>query len=358
MAQGKSVLISGASFAGLATAYWMRRLGYDVTVVEAAPALKRGGTPVNIKDATVDVVRRMGLFEQIESHRIVKTLTEFSGPEHVEARFRDEKDGEGMPGDVDYEIERDVLLRLMYDTVEGHVEFVFNDGIRSVREDDAGVPVSFERGSERRFDLVFGCDGIHSNVRSLWFGPEKDYAHFLGAYGAVTIVDRLLLPEGTSNMYGEDGRFVSVNTYNGKTDIILLFASEDELDVDWRDKDSQRSIVLDRFATMGGPITALLAEVERAENFYFGPITQILMPAWTKGRVALVGDAGYCASPAAGKGGSLALDGAAASADALEQYGGDYAAAFAAYDAGFRPYLEDVQAGAVGFCRQVLGAGG
>ena len=43
---GSTCLISGASFAGLATAWWMNRLGYAVTVVEVAKALRKGGTPV------------------------------------------------------------------------------------------------------------------------------------------------------------------------------------------------------------------------------------------------------------------------------------------------------------------------
>ena len=62
----------------------------------------------------------------------------------------------------------------------------------------------------------------------------------------------------------------------------------------------------------------MLREMAGSNNFYFDKLCQIKMPSWTKGRVALVGDAGYCASPAAGKGGSSAIDGAAALADAVE----------------------------------------
>jgi 2-polyprenyl-6-methoxyphenol hydroxylase-like FAD-dependent oxidoreductase len=71
------------------------------------------------------------------------------------------------------------------------------------------------------------------------------------------------------------------------------------------------------------------------------------MPSWTKGRVALVGDAGYCASPAAGMGGSLAIDGAAALADAFQRHNGNFELAFRDYDRDFRPFIEQVQAEAV-----------
>lgn len=78
------------------------------------------------------------------------------------------------------------------------------------------------------------------------------------------------------------------------------------------------------------------------------------MPSWTKGRVALVGDAGYCASPAAGMGGSLAIDGAGALADAMQKYNGNFELAFQDYNKDFRPFIEEVQANAVKFGLKML----
>ncbi|RZJ43719.1 MAG: hypothetical protein EOO19_12690, partial [Chryseobacterium sp.] len=56
-------------------------------------------------------------------------------------------------------------------------------------------------------------------------------------------------------------------------------------------------------------------------------INQIRMPCWSRGRVTLVGDAGYCVSPLAGFGGSMAIIGAGRLADALERYPDDHGAA-------------------------------
>ena len=78
------------------------------------------------------------------------------------------------------------------------------------------------------------------------------------------------------------------------------------------------------------------------------------MPSWTKGRIALVGDAGYCASPAAGRGGSLAIDGAAALADAFQKYPRNFELAFSEYNKRFRPFIEKVQAGAVNVGLEML----
>ena len=78
------------------------------------------------------------------------------------------------------------------------------------------------------------------------------------------------------------------------------------------------------------------------------------MPSWINGRVALVGDAGYCASPAAGMGGSLAMIGAAALADAFEEANGDFKAAFGIYDERLRPYVKSIQERAVQFATKTF----
>ena len=68
------------------------------------------------------------------------------------------------------------------------------------------------------------------------------------------------------------------------------------------------------------------------------------MRSWWKGRVVLIGDAAYCPSPAAGQGGSLAMQGAAAVADALLKHNGNHELAFPEYDRNLRPSIEDIQA--------------
>ncbi|CAN7441621.1 FAD-dependent monooxygenase [Paenibacillus sp. LjRoot56] len=89
--------------------------------------------------------------------------------------------------------------------------------------------------------------------------------------------------------------------------------------------------------------------MKNSKTFYFDKLCQMKMPTWSKGRVALVGDAGYCASPAAGMGGSLAIDGAAALADAFQKCHGNFELAFQECNKSFRPFIEDVQASAAKF---------
>jgi 2-polyprenyl-6-methoxyphenol hydroxylase-like FAD-dependent oxidoreductase len=111
---------------------------------------------------------------------------------------------------------------------------------------------------------------------------------------------------------------------------------------------------LEQFAGTGWRTPELLAEVQRSKTFYFDKLCQMKMPSWTKGRVALVGDAGYCASPAAGRGGSLAIDGAAALADAFQKFPGDFEQAFQEYNSSFRPFVVEIQAAVVDLGLEML----
>jgi 2-polyprenyl-6-methoxyphenol hydroxylase-like FAD-dependent oxidoreductase len=341
----KKVLVSGASFAGLATAYWMNKLGYDVTVVEISKDLKKGGTPVNIGDDAAAIVKRMGLFEQIQANRLKMKSAELKNTDDVTEGPLQFPPGTTIP-EVDWEIERDTLLDLMFDAVKDEVKFVFKNSIEALDETENDVRVSFRDGSQQSFALIFGCDGVHSRVRKLRFGDENKYTHFLGQYFSITIIEELLIEENTTQIYNEPGKFVMLNAYNNKTDIVLCFAFENEIPYDYRDEAQQRKIISEQFSGHGWRIPELLEKVDNSTSFYFDKVCQIKMTSWTSGRVALVGDAGYCASPAAGMGGSLAIIGAAALADAFQKHPANVDLAFREYNESFHPYVEAVQAGA------------
>ena len=206
------------------------------------------------------------------------------------------------------------------------------------------IQVTFKNGPQQAFDLVLGCDGLHSGVRKIWFGEEAAYTHFLKAYFSITIVKKLLIKEKTMQMYNVPDKAVTLNAYNNKTDIIFCFFSEKEIPYHYRDEAQQRKIILEQFEGQSWRTAALLEELQQADNFYFDKFCQVKMPAWTKGRVALVGDAGYCASPAAGMGASLSVIGAATLADALEKHRGNFECAFQDYNQHLRPFIEKVQA--------------
>ena len=162
------------------------------------------------------------------------------------------------------------------------------------------------------------------------------------------------MPEFSTQMYSEAGKTVMLNAYNGKTDICLAYYSEEEIPYDFRNEQQQRSMIYDQFKDSGWRTAELLQEVQNSKTFYFDKLCQMKMASWTKGKVALVGDAGYCASPAAGRGGSLAIDGAAALANAFQKYPNDVDMAFREYNASFRPFVEELQANVIEFGLDIL----
>ncbi|TSJ38861.1 FAD-binding monooxygenase [Mucilaginibacter corticis] len=340
----KNILISGASIAGLSTAYWMNKLGYRVTVVEIAGQLRTAGAAVDIKESAVDAVKRMGIFEQLIANRLNVEMIAFKNADDTTAGSISLNDGSNELPDDEIEIERDKFMGIVYDGLKNDVEFMFNNSITALNETADHIQATFKDGQQRAFDLVIGCDGLHSGVRKIWFGHEAEYVHFLGAYFSLTIVNKLLVKQKTMHLYGEPDKAIMLNAYQNKTDIIFCFNSDKEIDYDYRDTDQQRKIIAEQFTGLKWRTTELLEEVEHSGNFYFDKFCQVKMPAWTKGRVALVGDAGYCASPAAGMGASLSVIGATALADALQKHNGDLEPAFRDYNNTLRPFIEKVQA--------------
>jgi 2-polyprenyl-6-methoxyphenol hydroxylase-like FAD-dependent oxidoreductase len=343
------VLISGASFAGLTAAFWMRKLGYRVTVVETGSSLKKGGTPVDIRDDTIAIVERMGILDAIRDKSLPPRLIEFTNLDGgIDARIEPEPPEEG--GTVDgYEIPRDDLLAILFAALEADVEVLFENSISTLTDIPNGIRASFRDGTEGDFAIVLGCDGNHSTVRKLRFGPETEYSHFLHNYFTVAIVDERLIAQDTTRILSTPGRTLMLNAYENKTDISVSFHADEEIPYDYHDEQQQKDIVRARFADAGAQFTELIEKAGGADNFYFDKLSQTTMPHWTSGRVALVGDAGYCASPAAGMGGSLAIIGATALFDAFETAGGDIDAAFAEYESSLRPVVEQIQAAAVDF---------
>jgi len=347
----KEALIAGASIAGLVTAYWLGKAGYRVTVVEQAPALRLRGAAVNLEGAALDVAKRMGLLAQLQANSLQLERWEFKNAADETVGLLDLSSGEPQAGEPaepeQIEIVREQLLPLLRGALDQDVTFLFSNRLVALHETPAALHATFADGTQRAFDLVFGCDGLHSGVRRLWFGPEADYAHFLQHYFSLTIVPKSLVPPNTAQLYNIPGKVIMLNAYKQKTDICFCFFSEMEILYDYRDTAQQQALIAHAFVGQGWRTDELLAEVARAPTAYFDQFCQIKMPSWTKGRVALVGDAGYCASPGAGMGGSLAMIGGATVAEALAAHNGEVEAAFAAYNRQLRPLVEEVQAQAL-----------
>jgi 2-polyprenyl-6-methoxyphenol hydroxylase-like FAD-dependent oxidoreductase len=247
-----------------------------------------------------------------------------------------------MSGDV--EIFRGDLAHILYEHSKDTVEYVFGDSIATLTEDDRGVDVTFERAAPRRFDLVVAADGLHSPTRRLVFGDESRYLRFLDHYVAGFGIPNHLGLDRTGRLYSDPGRAVSVSNYDGDPDragALLVFRSG-PLDHDRRDVDQQKRILAERFAGMGWEAPRVLKALEDADDLYFDAIAQIHVDRLTKGRVVLLGDAGYGATMG-GMGTGVAVVGAYVLAGELALAGGDHRTAFAAYEAQIGDFAKGCQ---------------
>ncbi|MDS0139048.1 MULTISPECIES: FAD-dependent monooxygenase [unclassified Amycolatopsis] len=338
----KHILISGAGVAGPALAWWLHHHGFQATVVERAPSLREGGYKVDIRGVAVDVVRRMGLLERVHA-----ASTDMRGAAFVNKRGKQiatlDADTFGFRHGDDTEILRGDLARILHDATRSHTEYLFGDWITGLDQGPHGVEVTFAHGEPRRFDLVVGADGLHSGVRALAFGPEEDYLRRFDAYISISTVPNTFELDRWELLHSAaPGKMVNVYSTARAHDAKAAFwFTAPPLPYDRRDVDGQKDLVADRFAGLGWEIPDLLSAMREADDFYFDPVCQVVMDRLSAGRVTLLGDAGYCPSPASGQGTSLALAGAYVLAGELAS---NYSEALPRYEALMRPFIEKNQA--------------
>ncbi|MFC8506804.1 FAD-dependent monooxygenase [Streptomyces sp. NPDC057411] len=339
------ILICGAGIAGPALAYWLRRRGFAVTVVERAPAPRPGGQTVDLRGAGRTVIERMGLMDRVRAQAVDQkglALVDASG--RITARLpADSFGGEGIVSEI--EILRGDLARILYEHTLPEVEYLFDDTLTGIAQDADGVAVTFERAEPRRFALVVGADGPHSVVRALAFGPEHDFVRPLGLYTTwFTATDDLDLG-GWYLMHNAPGGLVASarpGRVPGEIKAGLSFRSA-PLAYDRRDLAAQRELVARRFEGVGWETPRLLRAMRSAPDFFLDSLGQVRLDSWSRGRVALLGDAAYCASPLTGLGTSLSLVGAYVLAGELAAARRDHRAALDRYDEVMRPYVHQAQ---------------
>ncbi|KAB2331579.1 FAD-dependent oxidoreductase [Cytobacillus depressus] len=344
MKQTMRVLISGASIAGPALAYWLRRHGFDVTVIERAPSLRPGGYGVDIRGAAIKVLRRMGILDQVRAADTRMTGVYFVNSKgKIEGQIS-EASIANQQG-LDIEIMRDDLSNILYDLTKDTVQYIWGDSITSIHETEASTEVQFIHGKPQTFDLVIGADGLHSNVRTLIFGDDAQFKRTLGCYISIFTLGNYLNLDHQQLLYSMPGKTVGMYSAYDNTEAkgMLLFQSE-ALKYDRYDTESQKKLVENAFVGCTDWETShLLKSLKEATDFYFDEVCQIHMPTWSKGRITLVGDAGYGPSPLSGQGSSLALVGAYVLAGELKAAHGDYARAFVAYEQEMRKFVEKNQ---------------
>jgi 2-polyprenyl-6-methoxyphenol hydroxylase-like FAD-dependent oxidoreductase len=343
----KTVLISGASVAGPTLAYWLKRNGFVPTIVERAPAPRPGGQAIDVRGKALLVIERMGLLEKAKALRTQMKGVSLQDEFGKEVWRSEEKTFSGGRFDNDdVELLRDDLSNLLLGTVLD-CEIIYGDSVTDLVDGPDGVAVKFQNVAPRTFDLVLAADGVHSKVRRLVFGPEEPLLKPLGMGLGIFSTDNYLGLKDWQIAFRDEERGFGYLLYpvHDNTELRINIGFGAGLAEDrYGDIEAQKALVAEKSAGWGWEVPNFIGRMWKSSDFYFGALAQTVMESWSKGRVALVGDAGYCPSPFSGQGTSLALVGAYVLAEELGKSPDDHRRAFTTYEARIRPYVLKNQA--------------
>jgi len=336
----KRILICGAGIAGPACAWWLGRYGYSVVVVEKAPTFRDGGQNVDVKGAGQQVIRLMGLAEQIEASN-----TQECGQKWLDA------DGKvvavfpkGAFGSLtsDFEILRGDFARILFEATRDTAEYRFGLSVIGLEEQFDGVRVTFNDGSSEAFALVICADGMSSSTRSLVLAQETRM-RYLGAYMAFFKIPRR--PEDdpwACSVNGIGGTMINLRPGGPTETTVLVTFPSDKPEPQTHSARSRRDVLRSALAGRGTLADRIIGELDAVQDFYFGPMSQVQASAWSKGRLVLLGDAAHSPTPFTGKGTALALVGAYLLAGEIKSRS-NHTDAFQAYEHLLRPYAEQAQ---------------
>ncbi|MBB3881013.1 FAD-dependent monooxygenase [Sphingomonas pseudosanguinis] len=336
------VLITGASIAGNTLAWWLGRAGWDVTVVERAPAFRDGGQNVDVRGVGRQVLREMGLEEAALAAGTGEEGTAWVDARgRIAAQFLTAELGKDGPT-AEMEILRGDLARLLHDAAKGHATYRYGDHVIAIDQNGEGAVVSFASGASERFDLVLIAEGVGAATRELIF-PGENRPRWMNMTMAYFTIPRVADDDRLWRWYhAPGGRSISLRPdRHGTTRVMLGVQKPPEGEQDWG-RDRQKAWLRETFVDAGWQASRVLAGMAETSDFYFDVLRQVRMPRWSNGRVALCGDAAWCVTPLGGIGATLAVTGARVLAGELSR-SADQATALAAYERAMRPMVDKAQ---------------
>jgi 2-polyprenyl-6-methoxyphenol hydroxylase-like FAD-dependent oxidoreductase len=343
----KTVLISGAGIAGPTLAFWLCKVGFEPTLVERAPALRTSGYVIDFWGLGFDIAERMGLASEIDRvgyHMREMRIVDRRGERVAGFGTRVFRE---LTGGRFVTLGRSDLSRLIFERIKGTTEVLFDDEIVELQEHAGHVQVQLRHSGDRRFDLVIGADGLHSKVRSLVFGPQQQFEKHLG-YFVAAFEARGYRPRDADVyvIYSKPGLMLGRAALNDDRTLFLFVFAADTAVATTLDPPAQKALLRRVFGDEAWELPDILGALDRTEELYFDRVSQIRMDRWSRGRVALTGDAAFCVSLMAGQGAAIAMTAAYVLAGELAAANGHHQEAFAKYEARLRAYVGSKQQGA------------
>lgn len=351
----KNILISGAGIAGLTLAYWLKKYGFNPTVVEQSPKLREGGYAIDFWGAGFEVAEKMGIVPALNDADLGISEVAFVDENSKRKGAMNYLQLKKLMNHHAFTLLRSDLSRSIYDVLDKDIEFIFGDTIKAIEQHEESVNVVFNSNNARSFDLVLGADGLHSSVRKLAFGEETQFEKYYGYYTSSYSINARVAGDRAFQLYNIPCKQAALySTTENKMAAFFIFTAGQKLVYDHHDVERQKEILREEFKGAGWKCAELLAALDAAPDFYFDVVSQIQMSHWSEGRVSLVGDAGYCPSLLSGQGSTLAMVGAYILAGELKAAQGNYKTAFENYENVFKPFIERKQKVAQTFAKSLV----
>ncbi len=339
MNHNRKILVIGASIAGPMVCYWLKKYGFNPTLIERSEQLRTGGYAIDVRGIAAEIVKKMGIYDDIYAKRTSILSKRYVG---ADGQTLSEEYGEksSFREGNDVEIVRGELVNILLQ-VASDVPCHFHKEIISLTQKDQYVEVTFKDGHIERYDLVIAADGLHSSTRGMTFS-EKDYQLFnLGSYISIFRIPNYLHLNRIEVLFGKDQKFIGMHSDKDPDRALVCFAFRAKKALSGiANERGQKKCLRDVFYDLGWESNKILDLMNDSDDFYFDAIAQVKMNSWTKGRVALLGDAGYCASPLSGQGTNSAIVGAYILAGELKSAEGNYSVAFKHYNELMRPFVD------------------
>jgi 2-polyprenyl-6-methoxyphenol hydroxylase-like FAD-dependent oxidoreductase len=340
--ENKKVIISGAGIAGLTLAYWLDQYGFSPVVIEKRPDLSDEGYMIDFLGPGFDVAEKMGLMGPLRLRAYQQNQMVLVDQHGREMAALDFKRIRKYLDNRYINLTRGDLETVLYESICDQVPVLFQTQIQQIVEQPDHVQVTLSNGDVQEAGMLIGADGIHSHIRSLYWGEDGQFEHFLGYYIACAVFENFLQRKDTFYSYLAPKTQAAVYSIHDNQ-LATLFAVKSELR-DTKSHLAQQEILKEAFGRQGWLVPQLLESTLQSDHLYFDSVSQVEVDPWYKGRVALVGDACQCLTLLAGQGASMAMYGAYILASALRDAQGDYKQAFPTYQEKMRPLIEKEQA--------------
>lgn len=237
----KNILISGAGIAGTTLAFWLKKFGFNPTIIESSPALREGGYVIDFIGAGFDVAERMGIISELKEVDINFSKLVFVDRNNKEKGSMNYQKIKKFLNDRAFTLLRSDLAKVIYQNIDEDVEIIFGDTITKIDQNEKGVSVTFQSGKTRSFDLLVGADGLHSNVRKLIFGNEMQFEKYYGYYTSSFTIDNFSLGDNAFSMYNVPYKQGAVYSKGEtQTTTFFVFTSPEKLSYQHSDIEKQK----------------------------------------------------------------------------------------------------------------------